>query len=379
MAAMNVVVVGLGAVGSAAVQALTAAGHRVTGFDRWSPPHTHGSTHGESRITRATAWEGAQYVPLVRRANELIAQLASTSDRPLRAATGGLFVGFTHEYHIAGSIASAEAAGLPYELLERDELARRWPHLRVPEGMVGFLDPGAGVLYPERILRAQQRVAVAAGADIRLDERVTAWRADGAGVAVTTDRGSTRADRLILCTGAWMPETLAALGVTLRVERQTLHWFAERPDAAPFDAAHTPVLLLSNGAGHTTAVFPSLGGCIKAAGHGSNDFGDADSIDRDIRVTDIAPVEQLLHRYLPQHIGAHQQSATCLYTNTPSGHFILDRHPEHPQVVLGSPCNGFGFKFAAATGEILAALATDAAPAIDPSPWRLPMRRRTPR
>lgn len=379
MGVLSVIVVGLGAVGSGALHALAAAGHRVVGFDRWSPPHTHGSTHGESRITRATAWEGAQYVPLVKRANLLLDSLEAKAGHPLRARSGGLFVGYTHEYHVSGSIASAEATGLPYELLERDELARRWPHLHVPEGMVGFLDPGAGVLYPERIVRTQQTMARSAGAELRLDEPVTGWRAEGTGVVVTTGQGTTRADRLILCTGAWMPEVLATLGVTLRVERQTLHWFAERPDAPPLDVAHTPVLLLSNGEGHATAAFPALNGCIKAAGHGSGEFGDVASIDRDIRVTDIAPVEQLLHRFLPQHIGAHQQSATCLYTNSPSGHFIIDRHPEHPQIVLGSPCNGFGFKFAAATGEMLAALATDAALPVDPAPWRLPARRRNSR
>jgi sarcosine oxidase len=369
---MTVVVVGLGAVGSAAAHALAAAGHRVIGFDRWSPPHTHGSTHGESRITRATAWEGAQYVPLGQRANVLWDALEEEAGALLRARCGGLFIGRPEEYHVAGSRDSADRTGLPYELLQAAEIARRWPHLVVPEGMVGFFDPGAGVLYPERVLRAQHHAAASRGAQLHLDEAVTSWRADGAGVAVTTARGVTRADRLILCSGAWMPEVFAPLGVPLTVERLTLHWFEERAGAPPFHAEHTPVLLLSDGHGHATAAFPTLGGCIKAAGHGSGEYATAATVDRDIRVTDIGPVEAVVRRYLPSHLGAHQRSATCLYTNTPHGHFILDHHPEHPQVVLGSPCNGFGFKFASATGEMLAAMAVHAATPVDPTPWRLP-------
>jgi sarcosine oxidase len=368
----TVAVVGLGAIGSAAAHALAAAGHRVLGFDRWSPPHTHGSTHGESRITRATAWEGAQYVPLVRRANELWGALEQESDAALRAQCGGLFIGRPDEYHVAGSRDSAERTGLPYELLEGGEIVRRWPHLVVPDGMVGFVDPGAGVLYPERILRVLHRAATSHGAQLHFDEAVTSWRADGDGVCVSTARRTTHADRLILCTGAWMPEVLTPLGVSLTVERLTLHWFAERADAPEFHAEDTPVLLLSDGHGHATAAFPTLGGCIKAAGHGSGEFATAESVDRDIRVTDIAPVEALVRRYLPHHLGAHQHSATCLYTNTPHGHFILDHHPEHPQIVLGSPCNGFGFKFASASGEILANLAVNAPLLVDATPWRLP-------
>lgn len=372
MSPLTVAVVGLGAVGSAAAHWLAAAGHRVLGFDRWAPPHTHGSTHGESRITRATAWEGAQYVPLARRANELWDALEAESREVLRSRCGGLFIGLPDEYHIRGSRDSADRTGLPYEVLPSDEVTRRWPYIVVPDGMVGFLDPGAGVLYPERILRAQHRAAMQRGARLQFDEPVTSWRADGDGVSVTTDRGTIRADRLILCAGAWMPDVLAPLGVTLTVERLTLHWFAERAEAPPAGAGQAPVLLLSDGHGHATAAFPVLGGCIKAAGHGSGEYATATTVDRDIRVTDIAPVEALVRRYLPRHIGAHQRSATCLYTNTPHGQFILDRHPEHPQIVLGSPCNGFGFKFASATGEMLAAMAVDAEPPVDPTPWRLP-------
>jgi sarcosine oxidase len=341
----------------------------VTAFDRWSPPHTNGSTHGDTRVTRITAWEGPQYVPLVRRANALIAELGAQSGRRFHDRTGGLFVGAPDEYFVAGSRRCADAAQLEYELLTRDVIAQRHPQLVVPEGMVGFLDPSAGVLHAEAIVEATLAAARRGGATLHLDEPVSEWSAEGEGVRVRTGRNSYTADRLILCTGAWMPEVLAPLGVRCSVERLTMHWFAAEKTAA---AARTPVLLLSNGAGHATAVFPARDGLIKAAGHGGGEIGTPDAMDRTVRASDISPVEDLVRRYLPSYIAAHRRSATCLYTNTPDNAFILDRHPQHRQIVLGSPCNGFGFKFAAASGEALAALASDVAPPVSLDAWRLP-------
>jgi sarcosine oxidase len=369
VSSLSVIVVGLGAVGSATALTLARAGVRVLGFDRWQPPHTMGSTHGESRITRCTAWEGAQYVPLVARANELWRALAAESGHHYFDAVGGLFIGAPDDFFIVDSRISAEATGLPYEMLTRDEIQRRLPSLRVPQGMVGFLDPGAGVLYPERIVADQLAAASALGARLSYGTEVLEFGPRGDGVFVRTAQETFVADRLVLCSGAWMPEVLAPLGVDLRVERITLHWFTERASVAARESG--PVLLVGDEHGDATAIFPTMNGRIKSAAHGSGAFTTAASVDRSIHERDIAPVRELLGAWLPGHVGEYAESAVCLYTNTPDGHFILDRHPEHPQIVLGSPCNGFGFKFSSASGEMLAALATDATPPVDPAPWRL--------
>lgn len=328
-----------------------------------------GSTHGESRVTRASAWEGAQYVPLVARANALWAELAAVTKQHYRDDTGGLFIGHAHEYHVAGSRASADTTGLPYTMYDRAEMKRRWPELVVPEGMVGFYDPGAGVLHPERIVRDQLAMSAELGARLMFDTQMLDFGPHGSGVFVRTASETLHADALVLCAGAWMPEILAPLGIALTVERTSLHWFSERAEAPPRE---TPVLLVSDGHGHATAAFPTLDGRIKGAGHGSANFTKADDIDRTVREADLAPVASILRAYLPQHIGAHDSSAVCMYTKTPSGHFILDRHPQHAQIVIGSACNGFGFKFSSASGEVLAALARGTTASVDPTPWRLP-------
>ena len=368
---MDVIVVGLGAVGSAAAWRLAEAGHHVIGFDRWDPPHAHGSTHGDSRITRETAWEGPQYLPLVRRAFELWPQLERHADELLFVRSGGLFLAPPEDRLVSGSVSSAEPHGLPYEVLDSHAVAARWPFVTPTAGQVGFVDPSAGMLFPERIVRAELARARSLGADLHPNEPMTSWRADGDGVVITTAKGEYRAHRLILATGAWMPEILAPLGVTLAVERITLHWFAERGDVRPFKPSDAPVMVIADGETHATAVFPALDGAIKVAVHGTGEFGSPETIDRVVRPADIAAAEWALRRFLPGVAGPHLRSTTCLYTNTPDGHFILDRHPAHPQVVLGSPCNGFGFKFSAATGEALACLATGVEPPVSVSPWRI--------
>ncbi|MDH5235575.1 MAG: N-methyl-L-tryptophan oxidase [Gemmatimonadota bacterium] len=370
---MQLIVVGLGAVGSAAAWRLAEQGHRVTGFDRWSPPHVNGSTHGETRITRITAWEGAQYVPLVQRANELWRSLPMPDGQTPGRRTGGLFLAPADDLLVAGSIASAEATGVPFEVLPPAEVATRWPLLVPNEQQVGFVDPGAGLLFPERIVRATLARALALGAELRTNEPILSWRADGQGVAVTTARDTHRADALILCTGAWMPRELEPLGVELRVERQTLHWFAPPSGAPPFGPDRAPIHLVADARTPATAVFPTVDGAIKVATHHGGEFSPADAVRRTIDQEEIEAAAAILGRFFPRLAGgAHLRSATCLYTNTPSGDFLLDRHPAHQQVVLGSPCNGFGFKFSAATGEALACLATGDAPPVDLAPWRLP-------
>lgn len=369
---MHVIVAGLGAVGSAAAWQLAEMGHRVTGLDRWSPPHVHGSTHGETRITRVTAWEGAAYVPLVQRANALWQSLPAISGEPHGRGNGGLILAPADDLLVAGSIASAEATGVPFELLEAAEVVARWPYLAPSEGQVGFVDPGAGLLFPERLVRATLARARALGAELRTGEAMTGWRTDGAGVAVETTSGSYRADALILALGGWMPEVLAPLGVELLVERQVLHWFVPPSGAPAFGPEHAPIHLVADARTHATGVFPLVDGAIKVAIHGGGEFAPAEEIDRTVRPAEIELAANVLRRFFPRLAGSHLRSATCLYTNTPSGDFILDRHPEHPQVVLGSPCNGFGFKFSAATGEALACLATGAPPPVDLAPWRLP-------
>lgn len=366
MSRPRILVIGLGAVGSAAALHLVRAGATVIGFDRWRPPHQHGSTHGESRITRATAWEGARYVPLVARAQQLWADFAGETGRRYFTPSGGLFVGRPADYHLAGSLTSAREQHLPHEWLSSREIARRWPWLEVSAEAEGFWDPGAGVLAPERIVEDQLAMAESRGATLHYDTVVHGIAPTGSGVRAETSRGAHEADAIVLCAGGWTSGLEGWTGPALQVERVTQHWFTE---VAP--RADAPVLLLGDGHGHATAVFPAQDGFIKVAGHGSGRIGPLDALDRAVHADDIAGAERILRAYLPRHAGAVARSVTCFYTCTTSGHFIIDRMPNAPQVVFASACNGFGFKFSVAVGEALAALALGKTPPVDIRSWGL--------
>src|SRR5690606_25759957 len=201
----------------------------------------------------------------------------------------------------------------------------------------------------------QLAAATSLGAELHYDVEVRGFDSQGDGVRIDCAAGRFSADALVLCAGGWMAQLDGWTGPSLQVERVTQHWFAEADGVAP--RADAPVLLLSDGANHATAVFPTRDGRINVAGHGSSRVGPIAALDRDVHADDVAGAERMLRGFLPRQAGAHLESSSCFYTRTPSGHFVIDRMPGAPQVVFASACNGYGFKFSAAVGEALAALA----------------------
>jgi sarcosine oxidase len=218
----DVIVAGLGAMGSAAAFHLARRGARVVGFDRFRPPHDRGSSHGLSRIIREAYFEHPAYVPLVRRAYELWDELERASERRLLLKTGGLMIGAPHSRVVQGALRSATDHGLPYELLTGGEVRQRHPALRPPDDMVAVFEPRAGILFPEACVEAHLDQAARAGAELRFDEPVLDWKVVRGNVRVRTARGETRARRLVVSAGAWAGELLADAGLPLRVERQVL-------------------------------------------------------------------------------------------------------------------------------------------------------------
>jgi sarcosine oxidase len=370
MPTYDVIVVGAGAMGSAAAYRLARRGRRVLALDAHAPPHRMGSSHGGTRIIREAYYEHPLYVPLVRRAYEAWAEVEAESGRTLYVRTGGMMVGPEDGALVSGARASALEHAIPHELLTADEVRRRYPHFRVPEGMAALLEHRAGVLIPEACVETHLALARAHGAETRFGEAAAGWREDGEGVEVATAAGTYCADRLVLAAGAWMPELLGGL-LPLQVERQTFHWYrpAEEPEA--FGPARCPIALWEYGAGRFLATFPDVGGGVKAQVHHEGALVTPAGVARATTPEDEAPVLALLRRFLPGAAGPRVDTAVCLYTNTPDAHFVLDRHPASPRVVVASPCSGHGFKFASAIGEAVAALALDEPYPLDLSPFAI--------
>lgn len=367
----DIILAGLGAAGSATAVHLAERGLRVIGLDRFHPPHTQGSSHGGSRVIRETAFEHPRYVPLARRAYENWRRLEAATHTSLLHVSGVLYAGPPDCSLVAGTLASARQHEIPHEVLETTALARRYPALTALDGAIGVFEPGAGWIDPEGAVAAALRFAAGRGIELRYDEPVTAWEAAGDGVKVTTPRGTYEAGRLLLAAGAWMPALAGAGGRGLTVERQVQHWFTPASE----DATALPVFIRQTRESVFYSIPPAArpDGAIKVAVHHDGAPTTPETVRRDVGDAEVAATRRLLERYAPALAGIHRASAVCLYTNSADGHFVIDRHPDHPAVVVASPCSGFGFKFASAVGEILAGLLLDEAAGtdLDLTPFRI--------
>lgn len=367
----DTIVLGLGAMGSSALYHLAARGVKVLGVDKFAPPHTHGSTHGRTRIIREAYYEHPCYVPIVQRAYELWAALEREAGEPMFVQTGGIMIGPPDGALFGGAFRSAKEHGLSHAILKPTEVHDRFPGFRVPEGSMALLEPRAGLLLPEKIVDAHLALAQRAGATVRTGVTVTAWDADDSGVRLETDAGELRGRTLILAAGPWLPALVPELDLPLEIERQLFHWFEPASHPEWYDAAHSPISLIEYADDRFFATFPDVGHGVKAAIHHEGAVIDIDAPREGATAAEGREMTELLAQYLPQAAGKILDRATCVYTNTPDHDFLIDRHPAHANVLIASPCSGHGFKFASAIGEILADLVTTGATSFDLAPFAL--------
>jgi len=361
----DVIIAGLGAMGSAAAFHLARRGVRVLGLDRHTPPHAFGSSHGDSRIIREAYFEHPVYVPMVQRAFELWRELETMSCTTLLTRTGGLMIGRPESELVAGARRSAEAHGLVHTLLSAGEVRARFPALH-PEGdMVAVWEPRAGILLPEACISATLAQARQHGATLCFAEPVQSWSADGDNVRVSTAHGEYRARHLIITAGAWVGSLLPTPDLPFAIERQVLHWFEAARDADSFAAQCCPVHLWQFDGRRFFYGFPDIGSGVKAAFHHEGEVTTVENVRRDVAPAEVEATRPVLRRFLPAADGPLRASVVCVYTNTRDGHFWIDHHPRHPQVLVASPCSGHGFKFAPVIGEVLADMVQDMPPRFD--------------
>jgi sarcosine oxidase len=355
----DVLVVGLGAMGGAAAYHLARRGARVVGLDQYAPPHDRGSSHGRSRIIREAYFEHPDYVPLVQRSYDLWDELQARCGVPLLRITGGLMLGPPDGELVRGALASARRHRLAHEVLDREQILRRYPAFRPPAGFAAVAEPRAGVLDPEACVRAHLQAAADAGAQLRFDEPVRRWEAGPDGVRVETSRQTFRASHLVLCPGPWAPQLVGDLTVSLAVERNVMYWFRPRRPAL-FHPERCPIYICEYRPGAFFYGFPAQDdGAVKVAHHHSGEACTPQSIRRQVAPEEVEAMRALLLAFLPDAAGELVQTATCMYTNTPDGHFVVGLHPRHRRVVLACGFSGHGFKFAPVVGEIAADLALD--------------------
>lgn len=354
----DVIIIGLGAMGSAACFHLARNQQRVLGIDQFTPPHSSGSSHGQTRIIREAYFEHPSYVPLVQRAYTLWDELESIAGHKLIQKTGGLMVGPPGSTVFEGSKRSAEEHRLPHQILSAADVRHQFPALNPDDSSLAVWEPRAGILFPELCIQAHLSAALHAGAVLSFDERVLRWKPESSGVRVITSRGEYYAEQLLISAGAWASQLLPHLQLPLQVERQILFWFNPiTPSAsALFQPDKCPIYLWEYEKNRFFYGFPDLGHGIKVARHHQGESAHPDHVRRSVSDLEIADMRQILDQCLPTANGPLQSSTVCLYTNTPDGHFLIDRDPQSPQVLIASPCSGHGFKFSSAIGEVLSNL-----------------------
>jgi sarcosine oxidase len=376
----DVLVVGLGAMGSAVCAQLARRGASVIGFDQYEPPHPYGSTHGLTRMTRLSVGEGWEYVPLVQRSHELWREIEAQTGTRLLSQPGGLIMSRPGSWFFEGTRELAHRFEIEHEELSPADLRERFPMFAVDEKTEGYYEPAAGFVRPEDAVRAQLELARGGGAELRTGERVLDWSASGPAVSVVTDRAGYVAERLILCAGPWLPGLFPEGRDLFAVHRQVQFWFPIRQGYERL--RDLPVFVWDFGGERDGFVhfdgfygFPAVdgpGGGVKVATETYETTTEPDGCQHPPTPAETAAMyRHCIESRLPWLGPNPVRTLSCLYTCTRGSRFVIDRHPEHEAVLIVSPCSGHGFKHSPAIGEAVAQWALEGAPELDLSPFGL--------
>lgn len=378
----DLIVVGLGAMGTAVTFHAARMGQRVLGIDRFAPPHALGSTKAETRITRLAVGEGPQYLPFVRRSHEIWRELEAETGTDLLHECGGIIIteqqpvpGQRWEDFVVETARIAGDGGIPYDVMSPGEVRANHPWIAVPDERNAGYEPTAGLVMAEDAVRVQLALAQASGATLHVNEMVASINPDDNGVTVRTDVGNYRGERVVLATGPWFSELAAPdHAAQVQVTRQVVYWF-EVEDLSSFTTTAIPfVMWISQRDEDYIGLFPMPPGgtpAVKILGEQFIETTDPKSVDRSVSQTEI-------DTFYDTHVATKFSGITrncvraevCLYTNTTDDHFLIDTDPRSDRITVMSPCSGHGFKHSTALGEAVAQRVTTGASDLDLAPFR---------
>lgn len=358
----SVIIVGAGSVGMAAGYYLSKKGVDTLLIDAFDPPHGKGSHHGETRMirhaTHVSSRGGQQYVPLVKRAQQLWHNLENELEETLFIPTGTLSVGEADSFYMKKNMEEGKKSS-QLELLKADEVNRNWPSFSIPEHFMGCFELSSGALLNEKCIYAYRMLRSKNKATLLTNTKVQSVDLFSQGVTVVTAENAYHADKVIISSGAWTGKIIGTLGIPLQPVRKTFAWFEandlslQHPQMPCFHFSFENKLYYG---------FPSINGSGVKLGRSDaerninpdvmrQDFGKYASDEGDLR--------SFLDRFLPNASGKLKNGKACLITNTPDKQFIVDRHPEFPHVYITGGYSGKGFQISSVLGEILSQLITE--------------------
>lgn len=374
----DVIVVGLGAMGSATVYQLSKTGAKVLGLDQYSPPHIHGSSHGDTRITRLAVGEGAEYIPLVKRSHKIWREIEAKVGYELLNQCGGLIMGVHSNQGQHGisdflnqTIQLANQHNIKHQELTTKQIRERFPQFNLAGSEEGYFEEEAGFLRPEKCIEAQIELAKKNGVTINTGEQVLSFEDKDNEIIVKTDKNIYLAKKLVVSTGPWINELVSGYETKFKIYRQVLYWFDLKNKSDYGQYAQMPVFIWEFGNEPDNFIygFPAIDGKdggLKAATEDYSATVTPDNVRREVTQDEISQMyKQHIKDRLPDLDSKCIKAASCLYTVTPDHRFVIDFHPRHRNVIVASPCSGHGFKHSAAIGEVLSQLATQGTSSIN--------------
>ena len=355
---VDYLVLGLGGMGSSALYHLSKRGLNVLGIEQFDVAHDRGSSHGDTRIIRKAYFEHPNYIPLLQRAYELWHELEQESGKTLFNPCGLMVAGPPDGEVIQGVHEASRLYDVSVENVSPEDAARRFPGFQVPAGFEVTYEPEAGFLFVEECIKTQIECATSLGAQVCLNEKINSVVIHDQSIEVKTDTQHYSASRMIVTAGAWSSSCLQELNLPLEVVRKNLFWNPVRGPAYNLDSGNGGFFYdMPYGEFYG---FPSLDGkTVKLAEHtGGETVDDPGNLNRELMADDTTSVSRFISEVMPGLEPLPEKHATCMYTRTPDGHFIVDQHSRNPAVVYGAGFSGHGFKFASVIGEVLADLAT---------------------
>ncbi|MCH2140349.1 MAG: N-methyl-L-tryptophan oxidase [Phycisphaerales bacterium] len=358
----RIIVIGLGCAGSAACAELSRRGAEVIGLDQFEIGHTRGGSAHQSRAFRLAYYEHSGYVPLLSRAREGWIQLNDETSEPPFIETGGLYISHQDGSLAPDSIAAAKMHGIEHVELTARQIRDRWPVFDITDEMIGIFEPLAGLVVPERAVAAHIEIARRNGTQIMERTRVLGWQPYKSGIKVDTSSGTLEADHLVICAGAWAGPLAGPETLDVRPSRQVLAWFDVTHETG-IDAPELPVWALELQDTSLLYGFPRMSGLpgpegFKVARHWPGPTVDPDDVKAmAVQPGDESDVAPHLARWLPKAAGPATTVHTCLYANSPDGHFRIGHHPDCDRVSIIGALSGHGFKFQPVLGELAADLA----------------------
>ena len=362
----DVAVIGLGALGSSTLWQLGKSGKKILGIDQFSPPHTMGSSHGETRITRLAVGEGMDFVPIVKRSHEIWGDLESLTGNTIMTTTGGLlfdsgiqsWAKHGSEGFFERTVSFAQQGNIPYEVFDAKELRKRFSEFNLEESGKVYYEPSAGFLRPELAISTQLQLAEQSGAVLKTHTKVLGISpVPGGGVQIHTNQGTFEAGQAVISAGPWVKDFVPSFVKTqFKICRQILHWIPKKGNA--FELGKTPVFMWGYDSGPEDFIygFPSLDGqTIKVASESFVERNHPDTISREVSDAECGDFIQNKISDRLNHIEKKVvQSKVCIYTVTSDSYFVVDELPDFPEVLVASACSGHGFKHSAGLGEAIA-------------------------